>query len=681
MNSKSLYSSFFVLLVPFVLLVFSACGDDGSTSKPEEMGTVIGPDGKVIPDSILMSDSLYTWYLDQLANGGNPLYSSDSGEKDSSKSSSSGNVGKENGGEKDITGDDGEEKEDEKVRMLPPAGFYSDGLTLPVPEAVNGGEIHCTFDGSAPTENSWKFIEPYTVTSNTPVRCAEFVGGEAVRSSSHTFFINETVSMPVVAISVDPKFFQNNYVYQAGCAGGDPKYCTPGLMAEAEYPVHVEYFENGSLSAKKTWQIDAGISLMGGWSRTYEKKSVSVKMKSIYEDGRLKYSLFETRPEANKFKGFNLRNGGNRYVSDYVGDPALTSLAEGTSVDYQRSRMVVVFYNGRYYGIHDMRERLNEHFVETNYGIDSKQVDLVKHLGLEVTATGGTVDSYNNMLALFAGKNHFKTDTSNATEAQIARSNYAKAQTMLNLGNFADYVTMEFYIHNGDWPDNNVRAWRSPDEPFRYMIFDVDHGFEWEWAVAGFGARTNMFSWMKQGGHSGCSGDNCIAGMYLKLIKNPDFRRMFINHAAVLFTSYLTSQKVSDAVARINSQLPSAEMDRDLRTFVRPGYNLPFDRSGSNLVAYASTRTATVRGEYRTEFGLGADISVTIGVQGSGKVLVDDMQLPSTNYTGTFFAGNDMLLTAVASAGATFVVWSDGVRENPRLVSPEDGDKFTAKFQ
>ena len=667
------------LLLGFLALL-AGCGDDGSTSKPEEMGTVIGPDGKVIPDSILMSDSLYTWYLDQLANGGNPLYSSDSGEK-GSKSSGSKNSGKENGDEKDITGDDEEDAEDAKVRMLPPAGFYSGELTIPVPEAVNGGEIYCTFDGSTPTEKSWKFIEPYTVTSNTPVRCAEFVGGEAVRSSSHTFFINETVSMPVVAISVDPKFFQNNYVYQAGCAGRDPKYCTPGLMAEVEYPVHVEYFEKGSLSAKKTWQIDAGISLMGGWSRTYEKKSVSVKMKSIYEDGRLKYSLFETRPEANKFKGFNLRNGGNRYVSDYVGDPALTSLAEGTSVDYQRSRMVVVFYNGMYYGIHDMRERLNEHFVETNYGIDSKQVDLVKHLGLEVTASGGTVDSYMSMLALFAGKNHFKTDTSNATEAQKAQSNFAKVQTMLNLGNFADYVTMEFYIHNGDWPDNNVRAWRSPDQPFRYMIFDVDHGFEWEWSVSGFGSSTNMFSWMKRGGQSGCSGDNSIAGMYLKLIKNPDFRRMFINHAAVLFTSYLTSQKVAEAVARINKQLPSAEINRDLGRFVRPTYNLRFDGTGANLVAYASTRTATIRGEYRTEFGLGEDISVTIGVQGSGKVLVDDMQLPSTNYTGTFFAGNKIQLTAVASAGATFTGWTDGVKSNPRLVSPEDGDKFTAKFQ
>ncbi len=672
-----------VVLFFAALSLLSACGDDSSTNKVEESSTVIGPDGQVIPDSILMSDSLYTWYLDMLAKGVDPLSpnSSAGSGKDSPKSSSSANSGsgEKDGDEKDITGDDGEETEDTKVRLLPPAGFYSGELTIPVPEAVNGGKIYCTFDGSANYDQ--EFTEPVTITRNTPVRCAEFVDGEKVRESSHTFFINETVNMPVVAISVDPVFFQSTYIYEPGCAGNNPKYCNPGLTAESEYPVHVEFFENGSSSAKKTWQIDAGISLMGGWSRTYEKKSVAIKMRKLYEDGRLKYSMFTARPEANKFKGFNLRNGGNRYVGDYHGDAALTSLAEGTSVDYQRSRMVVVFYNGKYYGIHDLRERLNEHFVETNYGIDSKQVDMVKHLDKDVVVTGGTADSYNAMLALFAGTNHFKTDTSNATEAQIARDNYAQVQGMLDVGSFADYIALELYIGNTDWPDNNVRAWRSADQPFKYMVFDVDHGFDWPWR--GYFGGGTMFNWLKKGGQRACNGDGCVAGIYLKLIQNPDFKRLFINHSAVLFTSYLTSEKVNAAVDRINQQLPASEVNRDLNTFVRPqyAYNDGFDRDGSHVTSYGSTRTSAIRSEYRSEFKLGSDISVTIASQGSGKVLVDGMTLPSTNYTGKFFGGNDMLLEAVASGTAMFTGWTDGNTQNPRLVSPKDGDKFTAKFQ
>ena len=669
----------FVFLGALFAAFFMACGDNGSASKPDESGEVIGPDGKVIPDSVLASDSLYDWYMDQLIK--ERKSSGNSGKVSPASSSSNKAGGKDGGEEKDITGDDDEETEDAKVRLLPPAGFYNGELTIPVPVAVNGGKIYCTFNGTAPTEGSWEFAEPYTVTRNTPVRCAEFVDGEKVRESSHTFFINETVNMPVVAISVDPVFFQNTYIYSPSCAGSDPNYCGAGLMAESEYPVHVEFFENGSSSAKKTWQIDAGISLMGGWSRTYEKKSVSIKMRKIYEDGRLKYSMFTARPEANKFKGFNLRNGGNRYVGDYHGDAALASLAEGTSVDYQRSRMVVVFYNGKYYGIHDLRERLNEHFVETNYGIDSKQVDMVKHLNKDVIPTGGTVDSYKAMLALFAGTNHFKTDTSDATEAQIAKSNYAQAQGMLDIGSFADYLALEIYI--GNIPLYLPLHWRicSADQPFKYMVFDVDHGFDWPWRDYFSGG--SMLSWLERGGQRRCNGDGCVAGIYLKLIQNPDFKRLFINHAAVLLTSYLTSERVNAAVAQINQQLSPSEIDRDLNTFVRPAfaYNDGFDKTGSHTTSYGLTRTSVVRNEYREEFGLGNDISVTIASQGSGKVLVDGMTLPSTNYTGNFFTGNDMLLEAVASGTAVFTGWTDGNTQNPRLVSPKDGDKFIATFQ
>ena len=106
-----------------------------------------------------------------------------------------------------------------------------------------------------------------------------------------------------------------------------------------------------------------------------------------------------------------------------------------------------------------------------------------------------------------------------------------------------------------------------------------------------------------------------------------------------------------------------------------------FDRTGSYVTSYAEKRTATTRDEYRTEFGLGADISVTIASSGKGRVLLDGMNLPSSSYTGTFFEGNAMLLTAVAEDGRSFVKWKDGSTENPRLVNPKDKDSFVAEFK
>ena len=641
------------------LLFFASCGEDESVNRVQEVNWNLE-----IPDSVLGSDSLYSWYMEQLSRNRAGISSSVLAMSSSSIENESGSS--DSGVSSDSLIDD--EEKDSKVHLLPPAGFYNE-LTIPVPEAINGGKIYCSFDGS--TNYSEEFTEPVSLTRNTPVRCAEIVDGEIVRESSHTFFINETVNMPVVAISIDPHDMfdpQTGYYSQGVSSCAEPCF-EANYWKDIELPVHVEFFEKGSKSVKKDWQIDAGLSIIGQWSRYRAKKSVAIKMKSEYQDGRLKYPLFKTRPEANKFKAFNLRNGGNRFVGDYIEDPMLTSLMEGSGIDYQRSRQVVVYYNGSFHGIYDMRERLNEHFIGTNYGIDSKQVDMVKHVKTDVTASGGTADAYLNLL--------YNIHTSNFSGTN--NSAYSQIKTMMDVGNYADYMAAEIYIHNGDWPDNNVRAWRTADQPFKFPIFDVDHGFGWDWADYWDYRTQNMFRWIEKGGHNKCNGENCFAEIYIKLIQNPDFKRLFINHSAVMLDYYLTYDRVVAATNAMTASISSAEMQRDQRLYPRTEHS--FDATGATLISYASTRTATVRDEYRTEFDLGSDISVTIASQGSGKVLVDGMTLPSTNYTGMFFEGNDMLLEAVPSGTAVFKGWTDGVKANPRLVSPEDGDEFTAIFQ
>ena len=691
MKKEFIFNKLFFLAICFLGAAFlSACGDDDSAIKVGDIDEV-GPNGEVVPDSILYSDSLYSWYLERFSKDevkNDSARKDSSGIKDSkssSSNSSSNSSSSSSSGTSSAASSSSEVEIDSalaeaaKVHLLPPAGFYNE-LAIPVPAALYGGTIRCTFNGSAPDANSAEFVEPYVVTRNTPVRCAEFVGDSIARKSSHTFFINETVSMPVVAISVDSAFFREKYANTSDCFGQNPYSCRVDIMSDAEYPVHVEFFEKGSRSAKKAWQIDAGISLMGNWSRTYAKKPVSIKMKKEYEDGRLKYNLFSTRPEANKFKGFNLRNGGNRYVGDFVADAAMTSVVEGSSVDYQRSRQVVVFYNGVYMGIHDLRERLNEHFVETNHGIDSKSVDMVKHVKDTVTANGGTADSYIDMLN-YVATNDFSGENNAA---------YKHVQTLLDVGNYADYMAAEIYLRNADWPSNNVRAWRSPGQPYRFVLFDVDQGFGWSWVSTDFQMlKGTMFDWIRHDRSSGRTGPGYFANIFVKLRENPDFCRMFVNHGAVMLSSYLTYNRIVDAVNRINSEIPLAEMERDLNNEsvfqrVHSPYGMfpsGFDRTGSYVTSYAEARTEATREEYRTEFGLGDDISVTITSNGKGRVLLDGMKLPSNNYTGAYFEGNAMLLTAVAEDGSSFVKWKDGSTENPRLVNPKNKDTFVAEFK
>lgn len=561
---------------------------------------------------------------------------------------------------------------------LPAAGFYDSAFVLAVPSAKNGGVIRCTFDGSQPADTTEAMIAPKTISGNTVVRCSEFVGDSAVSKATETYFIGETVSMPVVSISVAPEFY-SDYLTAETC---QPDPCYSGKFWEdIEFPAHVEYFADGSSSKAKSFEIDAGIGISGGWSRNFIKRSVSITMRKEYQDGRLKYPLFETRPEAKKFKSFMLRNNGSRFVSDYIEDAMATSLLEGTDIDYQRSRQVIVFYNGAYHGIYDMREKLNEHFIETNYGIDSKNVDVIQHTDGAVTVSGGSGDGYLALLNFAAG-NDFSGENNAA---------YTTIGTMMDLGNFADYMAAEFYYHNGDWPNNNVRAWHTSTQPWKFMAFDIDHGFDWMWMAIGFSQTKNMFDWMREGGgETNCKGNStnalCFHNLFVKVFANPDFKRMFANRAAVLYTTYLNSARVTAATDAMTAKIPVAEMERDMEKFPRDIYwyrnscGNGFETDGACIKTWAAARDSSIRQDFYDEFGFNGQISVSISTQGRGHVLLDGMKLPGASYTGKFFNGNKMQLTAV-SDGGTFSGWEDGTADNPRLVTPAEGSSFYAIFK
>ena len=561
-------------------------------------------------------------------------------------------------------------------------GFYNEPVTINPPSLPSGVKLRCTQDGSLPTKNSQEFNSAITISQSSPLRCSAFKDGTlTTQVVTKTFFIGEIVSMPVVAISVDPSFFQKAYIKTDA---DKPDAAPSGLYEDQEFQVHVEYFPKGSSSDKSAWDIEAGISLMGGWSRLNHKKSVAIAMREEYQDGRLHYPLFDTRKSDSVFKAFNLRNNGNRFVSDYIADAAAGASLEGSGVDYQRSRQVVVFYNGEYYGIHDMRERYNRAYVQTNYGIDDNTVEMVKHLGAEdkITASGGgSITNYVSMLH-FVGEN----DMANS-------ENYAAAKTMLDVGNLADYMIAEIYFHNGDWPNNNVRAWRSPDQPWKFMVYDVDHGFDWMWGVNGgeFSQGNDMFAWIKKGGgNKPCPGVGCFANIYNSLIKNDSFKRLFLHHTAVMLTNYLNGDNFAKVIDKMSATLPDSEIERDLAKFHQDGKYYTnscgdgFSRTGSCLKKWTAERDGKVLEEYQKEFGVSDMVSMKISSNGNGTVLMEGMKLPgstsnSTNYSGKFFSGLQMELTAVPANGTVFAGWSDGSTDNPHIVTV--GTDITANFK
>ena len=62
-------------------------------------------------------------------------------------------------------------------------------------------------------------------------------------------------------------------------------------------------------------------------------------------------------------------------------DGLMSTLVNDTEIDNNAFQPSVVYLNGEYWGIHNNREKLNEHYVESNSNEDSDNIDLIGNGG------------------------------------------------------------------------------------------------------------------------------------------------------------------------------------------------------------------------------------------------------------------------------------------------------------
>lgn len=164
--------------------------------------------------------------------------------------------------------------------------------------------------------------------------------------------------------------------------------------------------------------------------------------------------------EGDAMSNWSGNNSGDYYVRDRIG----TQMTEGLGVDYQHGRYVVVYYNGKYYGLHDLRERNSEYFYDTRYGLDPNDIDL---LDASNEAGAGSSTDYKAMIDWLQ---------SNELTNKV---NYNKIAEQDDVGNYMNYMSAEMFVNNGDWPHNNLKKWRvaSQKSKWKWFLYDVDFGF------------------------------------------------------------------------------------------------------------------------------------------------------------------------------------------------------------
>ncbi len=561
------------------------------------------------------------------------------------------------------------------VSVSPAAGLYETfSVGVELDAGLGAGAIHYTLDASEPTPSSPLYRGPITLTRTTVVRARVFRDGYVPGPiGTRAYLFNESPHLPVVSLVTDPPnlWLEEKGIYILGpnAESWDPHFGA-NYWQDWERPVHFSLFNPEDGHAE--FEADLGFRIYGGWSRMNAQKSLAFYARSQYGPGEIDYKLFPDG-EIDEFQAFVLRNSGNDWPETLFRDGLMQTLVEDTEIDRLGYRPTTVFLNGAYWGIHNLREKINEHYVASHHGVDPDAIDMVEIVSREadLNVIHGTSDHYNALVAYVQ------------SHAMTSADDYAYVKEAVDIENYIDYMAAQIYFANTDWPGNNVKLWRpqTPDGRWRWILYDTDFGFGLYDAQNGFRHETLRFASDPNGPEWPNPPHSTI--LFRSLLKNADFKRDFVNRMSDLLNGPLRSDH---AVAQVNSihDLLQPEMARHLTRWNR-GSVADWEGRVYNLRRFAEMRPQAMRGQMQSFFSLGANVAVAVNAAPAegGTVRVNRLVVDSFPWTGSYYAGLPLTLTAEPMPGYRFAGWTGSTAGSDAAltINPAAGASVVAHFE
>lgn len=511
-------------------------------------------------------------------------------------------------------------------------GFFDGPQTIVLTSL--GGEIRYTLDGSTPTQEDQLYTESISFNQTTFVRARVFVEGFIPGpTKTHSYFYDITLedrALPVISLVTDPDFFWDA---QIGLYVQDFK-------PEWEHPVNIEFFENDG-SQQAAFNERAGVKVNGQNSWILPQKMLGIYFRNEYGSGNLDYPVFHDR-ERDTYDDLVLRAGGSDWASTLFSDGLCQSLTqENAPVGNQGFRQSMVFINGEYMGIHNMRSRLNGDYIEYNHGYLEGTFDLIDNDG-EVDE--GSIMQYQFMDSLF------NTDLS-------VLSNYEELAATVDVENYTDYWINEIWCSNSSW-GHNVKLWKPHGEgKWQFLLGDLDRGFS-----GSTNDPIDEFS-VPEGNSTYDYGRIWLEHMFENSEYVKYFAQRFNDH---IYTTY-HPQRVQVFIDKFEgSLLPEIayHVDRWSGTTSPYGNGIVTVEFWENEVLefrqFAEERHPFMMTDLQETFGL-AQIS-TLGTaslpDAGGRIRINEFFIPETPWSGPYFQNSALTLTAVPNPGYDFIGWS-----------------------
>ncbi len=531
--------------------------------------------------------------------------------------------------------------------------------TVSTIEAINVRNNFNTAEASEPTESSTAYTSPISITSpigitkNTVVRAKIFKANYIPSlTSSRTFLFNANHQIDVVTLTTERKNLLDNddgiYVLGDSYDSNSPHFGA-NFWEDWERPIHFSFYDKSTKDIKTSF--NGGVKIFGGWSRAREQRSLSIFARGKYGTTEIDYSFFE-KANYDKFQALVLRNSGQDFLRSSTKDITLTSLMEGSGIDYQYHTPVATYINGRYWGVYNLREKINEHMLASKHNLDADDITILER---NAEIIEGSNESYKQLISYIS-----ITDLTND-------SNFERVRNEIDIKNYIIYQVAQIFIANSDWPGNNIKFWTHPQGKWRWILFDTDFGFTRPWVAEDYTHNTLSFALSSNGPHWPNPPWSTL--LFRKLIQNTKFRNQFINrYADELNTRFLTSNVKAHIDNIYNKVKP--ELASHYRRW--EGDSNAIIDNINKMKKFAEERPFYAKQHLKQYFSLPAlmkNITIKNNSISKGYVKVNDnLKIKSSQWSGEYFESVPIQLEAIAETGFEFSHWSGASSStNPKI--------------
>ena len=438
-----------------------------------------------------------------------------------------------------------------------------------------------------------------------------------------------------------------------------------------ERPVHMELFETNQTTSSIS--MNMGFAMHGGGSRTIPQKTLyMIARNGEYGTDFVEHPLFPELP-ATAYKRFLLRNSGNDWYgavssgfATMLKDAVIHEISAPLDISVMAARPSLVYINGEYWGIHNLRESYDKHYLFTRYAIDPDNADILS----QVEDTGNNIaivridgdkaadEEYEAML-----------DWIDANPLYI-NANYQHITTQIDVNNYADYVITETFFANTDWPQNNCDFWRAHtnqtassgaygDQRWRWMLYDLD--------VAGEESSSfDMFDYLTD---KSMTAVNEAGFLMNELWKSTTFRNLFASRYADMLNTSFKPSHTSNTIATASQKI-AADLDTHFARWGRSTTQAQWQNAiNSSLINYNRERYENSWNHLNSHFTLGGTGQLTLkNAQSSGAgghLSVNGIALTTqtagvsdpANWNGLYFQSLPVNVEAVAESGWIFDGW------------------------